>query len=91
MPVYWLSLAPEDGEARVCIVEAESFMAANAKRRALRLSVPGAEVFGFPIPEYEPEYGLPRDRFLTEEELLAINTTTLGAELDREFGPKVPE
>lgn len=75
---WWLSFALKDGKTSyVVIVDAPSFEEAHQKACRLGLN-PGGEVLGFPIPTGFPEHSLPRDRFLTPEELAEVGSQRLG-------------
>lgn len=77
MNTYWVSLAPETGRARVVIVDAISKGMARIKVVELGLLKPDDEWFVAKIPPGEPELGLPRDRVITDEELLAVGAVSM--------------
>jgi hypothetical protein len=85
MPMYWLSMAPEDGPGRVAIVDAGSPAEAHQRALALRLPLPGDEILILMTPDGEPGRALPRDRILTQEELDSVGAESAASFDDEEW------
>jgi hypothetical protein len=84
MKTYWLSFAPEEGRARVMVVDATGKRQAYERAVRLGMSREGDEVLIIEIPPEEEEHRLPRDRELTEADLRGVGAVLLGDEIDRE-------
>ena len=85
LKTWWVSLAPPKGKARVVIVDSLTMMSANAKVHRLGLYRQGDESYIVCIPPTEAEHALPRDRVLTEDELLSVNAASAGELSDDEY------
>lgn len=82
LKTFWLSFAAEDGTGRVVLVDAVSAQEASAA--GVLWAKPGDELLVLEIPPETEEFGLPRDRELTEEEIRGVGA--LQIDVAREQG-----
>lgn len=84
MKTFWLSFAEADRvTARVYLLEAKDEVLARLMAHQRRLYRPGDQLMIIEIPHTEPEWHLPRNRWLTAEELSAVGASKLGDELNK--------
>lgn len=88
MKTFWVSMAPPEGAARVVLLDAEDGVVARVRMHAMKLYRKGDQVLILEIPPHMPEYELPRNRLLTEEELRSVDASTIGEEMDAGRWPK---
>lgn len=72
MKTYWVSMAAEDGTARVVLLDAIGEGFARLKLHRDGFYRDGDQVLILELPESFPEHGLPRNRVLTPEELQSV-------------------
>ena len=79
MKTFWLSFVEADGKtARVYLLDATDEILARVEAHRRRLYRPGDQLLIIEVPPGEPEHGLPRDRWLTDEELRSVDAAKLG-------------
>jgi hypothetical protein len=85
MKTFWLSFAAEDGSGRVVLVDAESAQEASAAGAVW--AKPGDELLVIEIPPETEEFGLPRDRELTEEEIRGVGAVQMDVAAEQGLRP----
>lgn len=80
MKTFWLSFAEADGKtARVYLLDATDEILARVEAHRRRLYRPGDQLLIIELPPTELKYhALPRDRWLTDDELHSVQAMKLG-------------
>lgn len=79
MKTFWLSFAEADGKtARVYLLDATDEILARVMAHQRKLYRPGDQLLIIEVPPTEAEHALPRNRWLTEEELRSVDAAKLG-------------
>lgn len=77
MKTFWISFAGAES-TRVCLLDAPDEIVARVQAHARKLYRPGDQLLILEIPPDMAEHALPRNRWLTEDELKSVEAETLG-------------
>ena len=75
---WWLSFADGNSPGRVVLLDGEDEVVVHVKAHTMRFYRPGDELLILPVRPDDPEYALPRNRWLTKEEIASVGAQRLG-------------
>ncbi len=79
MGTFWLSFADGISPGRVVLLDGEDEIVVRVKAHAMKFYRPGDQLLILPLPpQFTEELALPRNRWLTEEEIASVGAQKLG-------------
>jgi hypothetical protein len=76
---FWLSFTDGKSPGRIVLLDGEDEVVVRVKAHAMGFYRKGDQILVLPLPEqFKEELALPRNRWLTEEEIQSVGAEKLG-------------